>query len=124
MRRASNSVTVKAKTKIECQTRTDGPLIAGEPGDFILMDGIIGGSAKLDPLQGRAVDSHNIHGLKLLVAVIGAVREVEAHLQLMGSVEMPGGELIYLLPLHAVGVAILPVEESAFCGLDQQTVRL
>ena len=44
--------------------------------------------------------------------------EIEANPQLMVTVKMLRAELIDLLPLHAIRVAILPVEESTLGRFD------
>src|SRR5262249_35093602 len=66
----------------------------------------------------------NVDRQELLVTIVRAMGEVETGLQLMFTKEMLGTGLINLLPLHAIGVPILPVEEAAFRGFDQQAVRI
>ena len=65
----------------------------------------------------------NVDRRESLPPVIGAVRKVEPRLQRVRAEKMPLTELVDLLPLEAVAPPVLPVEEAAFRGLQQQPVR-
>src|SRR5262249_18406490 len=73
-------IAIKPQPEIEGQPGPGRPLIADEPGKFILMNRKNCGSAKVDSLQGRAQSANDVHRRELLSAVIRAVREIKANL--------------------------------------------
>src|ERR1700674_1992036 len=112
MGRIGDGVVIKSQAEVNGETRPHRPLIAAKPRELVLVDGEGGRCAEFDSLKCRSCHTNNVHGEKLLAAVVRAMGEIEASLQLMLTEKMLGAELIDLLPLHAIRVAILPVEES------------
>src|SRR6202040_3699535 len=100
------------------KTRPDRPLISPKPCDLVLVDDKSSRRAEFNSLKCRSCHTNNVHGEELLAAVIRAMGEIEANLQLMVTVKMLRAGLIDLLPLQAIRVAILPVEESTLRRLD------
>ena len=93
-------------------------MISAKPCELVLVDDKGGRRAEFNSLKCRSRHTNNVHGEELLAAVVRAMGEIEANLQLMVTVKMLRAGLIDLLPLHAIRVAILPVEESTLRRLD------
>src|SRR3954463_16002674 len=117
MHRTGNRVVVEAQSEVQGKTRPNRPLISAKPRKLVLVDGKSCRCAEFDPLKCFPCHTDNVHVEELLVAIVRAMGEIEASLQLVVTIKMLRTGLIDLLPLRAIRVAILPIEESTVRGL-------
>ena len=89
MRGIGDRIAIEAQPEVDRHSLAGAPLIAGEPGELILIYGKPGGRSELDPFDRVTGGADNVHRRESLPPVIGAVRKVEARLQSVRAEKMP-----------------------------------
>src|SRR6266478_7478644 len=124
MRGARDRVVVEAQAEAQGQTWKDCPLVASEPSGLVLTNAEGGWGSEGDTFHRFVQRPVNLHGQKRLAALVCRVFAAQAHRELVRTSELPRRQLISFLQAGAGSSTRLPIEETAFGGLQQQTIRI
>src|SRR5262249_32848514 len=92
------------------------------PGEFVLADGKARRATKRDALDGNSGSADDADRQKVDTAVIIAVREIRADLELVRTQVVSLPKLVRLLPFRSFAFTALAVEVAACRSLDQQFI--